>query len=506
MGWAAAALVVAACAICARPSPASASLLSKGCGVVGNLNGAAGKACSFLGSLGGSGGGASAASTALGLAAIGTWVVTGAKFTLAETTKVLGETATPQLTTSWFSSAYWRIAGIAALLTLPFLFAAAIQALMRSDIALLGHAVLGYLPLAMLGVALAAPVTMLLLATSDQLCGVITSAAGGASPHAGPSHVLLARLTVGLASVTAPFLVFLIAVMTTGAALVLWIELAVREAAVYVVVLMLPLAFAAIVWPARRVWAIRALELLVALILSKIAIVAVLELGGAALDQLGRHGFSGVMASLAGTVLVLLAALSPWAVLRLVPFSELASGAAGSLRPALSGGVSAAHQMGETAGAQLGGAAERVASRMRDQSVPLQSPDDTSDGGAQAESRRLSEQPAQHPLAADQTAPDSVVQPSGAPPAFREWREDEAQGHVEDEDEGDLAGNGASRSAAWPVLREDRKDGVLILGSDENWPNPRPWGEYPAEGSGPTGPVEDANPLPPPQNPDRGPL
>ena len=62
-----------------------------------------------------------------------------------------------------------------------------------------------------------------------------------------------------------------------------------REAAVYVIVLMLPLAFAAMVWPARRIWAIRAIELLVALILSKFAIVAVLSLGGAALFAAERR-------------------------------------------------------------------------------------------------------------------------------------------------------------------------------------------------------------------------
>ena len=62
-----------------------------------------------------------------------------------------------------------------------------------------------------------------------------------------------------------------------------------REAAVYVVVLMLPLAFAALVWPARRIWAVRAVELLVALILSKFAIVAVLSLGGAAISASAGH-------------------------------------------------------------------------------------------------------------------------------------------------------------------------------------------------------------------------
>src|SRR5581483_3807291 len=127
-----------------------------------------------------------------------------------------------------------------------------------------------------------------------------------------------------------PFLAFLIAFLMIGAAFALWIELLLREAAVYVVVLMLPLAFAALAWPARRIWAVRAVELLVALILSKFAIVAVLSLGGAAIvASVGHRSVSGAMA---GAVLIMLATLSPWALLRLIPLAEIATGAAGALR------------------------------------------------------------------------------------------------------------------------------------------------------------------------------
>jgi len=105
----------------------------------------------------------------------------------------------------------------------------------------------------------------------------------------------------------------------------------IREAAVYVIVLMLPLFFAALVWPARRVWAIRAVEMLVALILSKFAIVAVLALGGAALDHAASFSVTSL---LAGLTLVLLAAFSPWVLLRLLPLHEIASAAAGGMRAA----------------------------------------------------------------------------------------------------------------------------------------------------------------------------
>jgi uncharacterized membrane protein YgcG len=88
---------------------------------------------------------------------------------------------------------------------------------------------------------------------------------------------------------------------------------------------MLPLAFAAMVWPARRVWAIRAVELLIALILSKFVIVAVVVLGGNAVGQSG-----GITAAIAGIAILLMAAFTPWMLLRLLPFSEVAASAVGS--------------------------------------------------------------------------------------------------------------------------------------------------------------------------------
>jgi hypothetical protein len=339
----------------ARPAgvaPVAELNIPKACGVAGVLNKAIGIACGVVsnggaliksgkqlitGHVGGAvstlvGGGAGTiaetASTALGLAAIGAWVVGGASAVLHQTAAALGATTTPQLGSTWFSSTYWRMAAIAALLTLPFLFAATVQAALRSDVGLLARAAFGYLPLAMLSIAIAAPLTTLLLAASDELCELISSAASNAGAH------LLERVGIVVGGLTiaarSPFLAFLIGLLMIGAAFALWIELLLREAAVYVVVLMLPLAFAALTWPARRIWAIRAVELLVALILSKFAIIAVLSLGGAAIGASVGHG--SVTGAMAGAVLIMLATLSPWALLRLVPLAEIATGAAGALK------------------------------------------------------------------------------------------------------------------------------------------------------------------------------
>jgi hypothetical protein len=350
--YTAAFVISAAVASVGSPQPAAAlNPIKPICSVAKFVSGLVGKACSvvehggrlidaggkLLGGHVGSavktalGGGASSiastATTALALAAIGTWVFGGAKFVLTETAHVLAATTTPRLGSTWFSSAYWRVAAIAAMLTLPFLFAAAIQAVIRSDLTLLTRAALGYLPLSMLAVAIAAPLTMLLLAASDELASIVSSAAGHESAHfLDRTAGLIGALTTASLS---PFVAFFVGLLTVVGALALWLELMVREAAVYVIVLMLPLVFAALVWPARRVWAVRSVELLVALIVSKFAIVAVLSLGATALEHSASRNIAGV---LGGMVLLTLGVFTPWALLRLLPLAELASGAAGSLR------------------------------------------------------------------------------------------------------------------------------------------------------------------------------
>ncbi len=255
------------------------------------------------------------------LTAAGAWVLDGARSVMQKTAGVISATTRPQLQSTWFSSTYWRMAGISALLTLPFLFAAAIQAILRSDLSLLLHAAFGYLPLGLLGVGIASPLTQLLLAASDEMSALVSSASG--YPGAAVGHVTL--IGAGFSSVST-FPAFFVGVLAVAATLTLWIELLIRSAAVYVIVLMLPLFFAALVWPARRVWAARAIEMLIALILAKFAIVAVLDLGGAAL---GHTAVPSITQMLAGTTLIILAAFSPWALLRLLPLHELASGIEG---------------------------------------------------------------------------------------------------------------------------------------------------------------------------------
>jgi hypothetical protein len=388
----------------ALPEPAAANPLDKLCSVVGSLgegwwgktckavahpkrvvgavkaiaSGKPGKAVKVL--LGGAKSNLLSASGGIGIAAIVAWAVGGAHFVLSETAKLLGQTTSPELTAAWFSSVYWRVAGVAALMTLPFLIAAAIQAVLRSDAGLLARAVFGYLPLSFLATGIAAPMAMILLQVSDWMGSWVAAAAGDDGSHfLAEAGVALGTLGVAAGS---PFVTFLIALLTTAGGLILWLELLVREAAVYVVVLMLPLVFAAMVWPARRVWAVRAVEVLVALILAKFAIVSVLALAAAALTH---GGGDLIVRSLAGLVLVLLGAFAPWVLLRLLPLAEVASAAIGQVREHTQARVSRDGVRGQRALANIGDGVSALVARMQTfQAGARHVADAGSDGGAGA--------------------------------------------------------------------------------------------------------------------------
>ncbi len=294
--------------------------------IIGTLSGTLGGIATG-GPVGGLLSGVAGGAAGMVLQGLSTWILDGTRGALEAVANLVGSATAPNLGTTWFSSTYWRVAALAAMLTLPFLGAAAVQAVARADLGLLTKAALGYLPASLVGVSLAAPFTMLALAATDQMSGAVSASAAtdGARflDHAAAAASAMATTTGG-----SPFFAVIVGLLALMAAMALAIELLIRAAAVYVVVLMLPLAFAALVWPARRVWAARMVELLASLILSKFVIVAVLSLAGAAFGQ----GLPGTGELLVAMSLLLLSTASPWVLLRILPFTELAAGAAGALR------------------------------------------------------------------------------------------------------------------------------------------------------------------------------
>jgi hypothetical protein len=115
-------------------------------------------------------------------------------------------------------------------------------------------------------------------------------------------------------------------VMAVGA-FALFLELAVRGAAIYLAVLFLPLVIAGMVWPVTARFGRRLAETIAALVLSKLVMVAALSLAAGALAGGLVHG--AVAPVVDGVALLLLAVFAPYTLLRLLPFIE--AGAVGHL-------------------------------------------------------------------------------------------------------------------------------------------------------------------------------
>jgi hypothetical protein len=127
------------------------------------------------------------------------------------------------------------------------------------------------------------------------------------------------------------------------AGLLVWIELLLREAAIYAALLFFPLALAGLAWEPSRRWARRLAETLAALIFSKFVIAAVLSL---ALGGLGNA--DGATAVLAGAGLLFVAALAPFVLMRIIGVLEVGA-AAGHLEGVRSRGTHNAVYYGQTA-------------------------------------------------------------------------------------------------------------------------------------------------------------
>jgi hypothetical protein len=157
-------------------------------------------------------------------------------------------------------------------------------------------------------------------------------------------------LVIAVADPTmATFVLLMVGLLVAAAAFVLWLELLVRAAAVYVAVLFLPLVLTALVWPAVSHWCRRLVETLAALILSKFVIVATLSLAASAVGS-GASGGSGFAAVLAGGALLVLSTFVPFSILRLIPMVE--AGAVGHLEGVRQRGTAAVTRLPRSA-AQL---------------------------------------------------------------------------------------------------------------------------------------------------------
>jgi hypothetical protein len=276
------------------------------------------------------------------------WVAGGAASLVGVLAKALSTSTQPVLSGSAFGSEFDVMAILSAGVAVPLLAVGAIQAIIRQEPGGLLRSALVRLPLALLFTGVSVQLVALGLAATDQASAVVLSAAGD------PAHQLLQGLVVGLGQTgglgLAAFGAFLVVLTGASVAFVLWLELAVRSAAIAAASLFLPLALVGLAWPATAHWARRLGETLTALVLSKLVIASVLALAAGLLGS--SSSVSGVVE---GVALLAVAAFAPFALLKLVPAVE--AGAIGHLEGLGQRSVHAGKYLGsQIARLEVGGA------------------------------------------------------------------------------------------------------------------------------------------------------
>ena len=246
-----------------------------------------------------------------------------------------GTTSPNVANANWFGSQYRVMLALAVVIALPILLVSVAQAIVRVDAMQAIRSAFVYLPIAAIFSAVGPALAQILIDSSDWMSTAIShDAAANAQKFMTDTGSWLGAIGAGTVNPAAPvFAVLLGAIVVVLGAFSIWLELLLRSAAIYVSVLFLPLAFAAMVWPAGWRWCRRLIEFLLAIIFAKVFIVAIIDMAASGLSAGGLASkFEGV---LAGGALLLMAAFTPIALLRLIPLAEAAVISAGQSRAAL---------------------------------------------------------------------------------------------------------------------------------------------------------------------------
>ncbi len=251
--------------------------------------------------------------------AMTTWVIDGAKSLVNDVADFIDRSTKPDPQAAWFQPSYHLMIGVGVAFLLPMLLFAVINALVHQDPSAAARAAFIKLPLACIGMYAATTVVGLLVAVSDNFSSFVGSTIGHSGAEFGKAMVAALSVMVASGNGIAPMLVALFGALM---AFVVWVELVIRQAAVMIAVLFLPLGFAGLLWPAAAKWFKRLAEGLLALILSKFVITAIIGVGAAAMasGSFSAKGFGNVVM---GTAILLLSVFAPYALFKIIPVAEL---------------------------------------------------------------------------------------------------------------------------------------------------------------------------------------
>lgn len=249
----------------------------------------------------------------------------------------------PNVQADWFvgpGGPYATTAAIGATLLVGFVLAGITQGVLTGDIGGMFRHIGLNLPLSVIGMVGLVTVVQALVQLTDALSTTVLERFGADVSTFTAAVGSVSALSDGTATA---FVVFLLAVVTVIAGVILVTELVIRAALVYIVVALAPLVLAAQLWPALRGMGRKLLELVVALIVSKLVIAVALTVAAAAMvgtfsggdvtalppPEVVAEDPGGSVAQAVGILLAAVAsfgvaAFSPLLVARLMPLTEAA--------------------------------------------------------------------------------------------------------------------------------------------------------------------------------------
>jgi hypothetical protein len=262
------------------------------------------------------------------LGALGRSFVTAAESVVDTVFASLEATTRVDLQASWFEQNLRLMATITLPVLVGLLALQVIGSVLRREPGGLARALVG-VGKALLGSALAIAVTQLALRVCDEICAFIAGSAGMTVAEAGLRFFELTWLAGPQVGVV---MQSLLAMAVLIGCLLLWLVLLFRKAALLLVAVFAPVAFAGYGWDQTRVWARRWIEAVVALVFCKVVIVVVFVVGASAFGSDGSStgGEQSLATSLSdvlvGLLVLSIAVFSPWLTFRLVHWAGAEAG------------------------------------------------------------------------------------------------------------------------------------------------------------------------------------
>ncbi|GAA0597760.1 hypothetical protein HPO96_20790 [Kribbella sandramycini] len=252
------------------------------------------------------------------------------------------ESTSPQFDQAWWNENL----GLMVAISLPILVAMFIfqclSALVRREPGRLGHAVVGAL-VGTAGVPLAVAVVAGLGRVVDQISGGILQG----TPSAVESLKSMVTLTAELSLPTLGGSMMTAITLGLLAVLSLYFVMLIREVAIVAFVVFAPIAMTSWTWSATRHWLRRWIEIVAALLFSKIAMAMIFTLGLSATGNATVNGDTSIGTFLTGILLFAMAAFAPLATFSFVHWAGDHAGAAAQLFQQGAVGASALKQRAE---------------------------------------------------------------------------------------------------------------------------------------------------------------